>query len=176
MASSRVSPTISSISSPSIFLSSFLDSFSSFINLAPWLSRMEIKDNRFKRESFIRTLPKNIITLVTYKGVLLHVCCFFSASKLAVQSKTNVPTRNKNWKRVCARTKIYLSKPFWTVVFQVWQAFSSCALLLFPSSSAAEVLPDLVLLFLLSSARTYLLLTDELNHFMFLLLLAVPTQ
>jgi hypothetical protein len=137
---------------------------------------MEIKDKRFKRESFIRTLPKNTIPLVTYKGVLLHVCCFFSASKLAVQSKTNVPTRNKNWKRVCARTKIYLSKPFWTVVFQVWQAFSSCALLLFPSSSEAEVLPDLVLLFLLSSARTYLLLTDEMNHFMFLLLLAVPTQ
>lgn len=80
--------------------------------------------------------------------------------------------RNGN---VCARTKIYLSKSFWTVVFQVWQLFSSCALLLFPSSSAAEVLSDLALLFLLSSTCTYLLLTDEMNHFMFLLLLAVPT-
>jgi hypothetical protein len=77
---------------------------------------------------------------------------------------------------VCVRTKMYLSKPFWTVVFHVWQSFSSCALLLFPSSSEAEVLPDLALLFLLSSARTYLLLTDEMKHFMFLLLLAVPTQ
>ena len=74
------------------------------------------------------------------------------------------------------RAPRYLSKPFCTVVFQVWQPFSSCALLLFPFSSEAEVLSDLVLLFLLSLARTYLLLTDEMNHFMFLLLLAVPTQ
>ena len=74
------------------------------------------------------------------------------------------------------RAPRYLSKPFWTVVFQVWQPFSSCALLLFPFSSEAEVLSDLVLLFLLSLARTYLLLTDEMNHFMFLLLLAVPTR
>jgi hypothetical protein len=109
MVSSRLSPTKLSISFSSIFISSFLDSFSSFIHLAPWLSRMEIKNKRFRRESFIRTLPKNTIPLVTYKGVLLHVCCFFSADKLAVQSKTNVPTRNKSWKRVCAPRYIYLS-------------------------------------------------------------------
>ena len=168
MVSSRLSPTKLSISFSSIFISSFLDSFSSFIHLAPWLSRMEIKDKRFKRESFIRTLPKNMIPLVTYKGVLLHVCCFFSASKLAVQSKTNVPTRNKNWKRGCARTKIYLSKPFGTVVFQVWQAFSSCALLLFPSSSEAEALPDLALVFLLSFACSDLPFTEKTMHSLFL--------
>jgi len=70
---------------------------------------MEIKDKRFKCESFIRILPKYTLPLVTYKGVLLHVCCFFYLPKLAVQSKTNVPTRNKNWKSVRAHQDIYLS-------------------------------------------------------------------
>jgi hypothetical protein len=149
--------------------------FVEFHTFSPWLSRMEIKDKRFKCESFIRILPKYALPLVTYKGVLLHVCCFFICRSWLFNRK-QMFRQGIRIGNVCARTKICLSKPFWTVVFQVWQAFSSCALLLFPSSSAAEVLPDLVLLFLLSSARTYLLLTDELNHFMFLLLLAVPTQ
>jgi hypothetical protein len=108
MASSRLSPTKLSISFSSILISNALASFSSFIHLAPWLSRMEIKDKWSKRESFIRTLPNNTIPLVTYKGVFLHVCCFFSADKLAVRSKTNVPTRNKNG-NVCAPRYIYLS-------------------------------------------------------------------
>jgi hypothetical protein len=66
-----------------------------------------------------------------------------------------------------ARTKIFLSKPVWTVVFQLWRVFSSCGCLLFLSFSEAEVLSGLALLFLLSSACTFLLLTKETDSFSF---------
>jgi hypothetical protein len=49
----------------------------------------------------------------------------------------------------CLCSKIHLSKPVWTFVFQVEQTFSSCAYRLSPSLSQAEVLSDLVVLFLL---------------------------
>lgn len=58
-------------------------------------------------------------------------------------------------------TAANVCKLIWTVVFQVWRAFSSYASLLFLSSAQAEVLSDLVLLFLLSSASIFLLLTKE---------------
>jgi hypothetical protein len=110
---------------------------------------------------------KSVFTQTSYLAPvvlpwLLFALRFFSRISLSLFSISFCSKLATNWR---VRTKIYLSKPFWTVVFQVWQAFSSCVFLLFPSSSEAEVLSDLVLLFLLSSARTYLLLTDELNHF-----------
>ena len=58
-----------------------------------------------------------------------------------------------------------LSKPVLTVVFHLWRVFSSCGCLLFLSFSEAEVFPDLALLFLLSSACTFLLLTKETDSF-----------
>ena len=65
---------------------------------------------------------------------------------------------------VRVRTRIYLSKPILTVVFQLWRVFSSCGSLLFLSFFEAEVFPDLVLLFLLSSACYCLLLIKEMAH------------
>ena len=62
------------------------------------------------------------------------------------------------------RTKIRLSKLVLTVVFHLWRVFSSCGHLLFLSFFEAEVFPDLVLLFLLSSARHCLLLINEMAH------------
>jgi len=64
---------------------------------------------------------------------------------------------------------ISLTKPIWTVVFQVWRAFSPYVSLLFPSSSEVEAVFDLVLMFLLSSARNHLLLTEEKDSSSFLM-------
>ena len=63
-----------------------------------------------------------------------------------------------------SRTKIRLSKLVSIVVFQPCRVFSSCGHLLFLSFFEAEVFPDLVLLFLLSSACHYLLLIKELTN------------
>ena len=65
------------------------------------------------------------------------------------------------------RTKIYLSKPVLTVVFQLWRVFSSCGSLLCLSFFEAEVFPDLVALFLLSSACHCLLIIKENGSFSF---------
>jgi hypothetical protein len=65
---------------------------------------------------------------------------------------------------VRVRIKIYLSKPVSTVVFQPWRVFSSCESLLFLSFFEAEVFPDRVLLFLLSSSCHRLLLIKEMTH------------
>jgi hypothetical protein len=45
-----------------------------------------------------------------------------------------------------------LVKLVWIVVFHLWRVFSVCGHLVFLSFFEVEVLPDLVLLFLLSSA------------------------
>ena len=70
LGSSRFSPTKVSISSFSIFISDFLDLFTSFIHLASYLSRMEIKDEGSNAISFIRTLLNNTISVVTYKDMM----------------------------------------------------------------------------------------------------------
>jgi hypothetical protein len=77
------------------------------------------------------------------------------------------PAKKLEIGKVRVRIKMYLSKPVWTFAFQIWRAFSSCEPLLFLSFSEAEVSPDLVLLFLLSSACTFLLLMKEKGAFPF---------
>jgi hypothetical protein len=67
---------------------------------------------------------------------------------------------------VCASS---LTKPIWTAVFQVWHAFSPYVSLLFLSSSEVEAVFDLVLMFLLSSARNHLLLIKEKGSSSFLM-------
>jgi len=62
------------------------------------------------------------------------------------------------------RTKRYLPKAVLTVVFQLSLVSSSCGSLLFLSFFEAEVFPDLVLLFLPSSAYHSLLLIKEMTH------------
>ena len=78
------------------------------------------------------------------------------------QLRLNAEKQDIGIVRVCA--KIYLSKLVLIVVFQLWRVFSSCGSRLFLSFFEAEVFPDLVLLFLLSSACHCLLLIKEMTH------------
>ena len=66
-----------------------------------------------------------------------------------------------------SRTKIRLSKLASSVVFQLCRVFSVCGHLPFLSFFEAEVFPDLVLLFLLSSACQCLRIIKEMILFLF---------